>query len=293
MPGRWSAAPSSTGSGSPPAAPSGRPCAVCHPDRSRPPRIPRMLSERQQDILQDRRRLLPGVRATRVLEGGRGRGGARLEPVDGPQRALGARGRRATSPIRTPPPGRVPDRRGLPPLRRRAAGRAAAAGSARGRPGPLADAPRGRRGDARDDHGALPDHRPAGARHRAPGLQLARAPRRGPAAAAAGGHGHGDRVQRRRHQARLHVRRASRPRAGGVGVELSQRAPGRPRPGRAHDRPDPRRPGALRRRAGLPGPDRLGASPISSSAPARTSTSRARRGCSPRSTLPTSRRPTA
>ena len=135
-------------------------------------------------------------------------------PVDHPQRARGARGAgpaRASAHLRRP----RADRRRLPLLRRPAAARASA------RPQPraaaLARAPRGRRGDARDDRDAVAGDQPAGDRLGAADRHHDDPPRRGPAAAAAGADGRGHHLDRRRLQARVHVRPAGRPGPGRLG----------------------------------------------------------------------------
>ena len=157
---------------------------------------------------------------------------------------------------------------------------------------PLADAARDRGGAARDDRDAVADDRPARGRDRAAAVGRPHPPGRGAAAAAEGGDGGRDRLQRRGHQAHVQLRRAGRPRPGRVGVELPQRAPRRARARRADDRRPPRRPGARAGRAPLPRRARATPSPGSSTRPRATSTSRAPRGCSRPSTPPTCRAPT-
>ena len=80
-----------------------------------------------------------------------------------------------------------------------------------------ADAPRGRRGDARHHRAALAGDQPARAGHRAADRDRHDPPRRGAAAPAAGGDGGGDHLHRRRHQARDLLRRAGRPAASWTG----------------------------------------------------------------------------
>ena len=161
-----------------------------------------------------------------------------------------------------------------------------------GGPRTLTHAPRGRRRDPRHDHRALPDHRPGGPRHRAAAAHGDDPPDRGPAPAAAGGDGRRDRLERRRHEARLHLRARGRPGAGRVGRELPERATRRPRPRSADGRGPAARPGAGRPGEGLPGGDLGAPSPTSRSRPRTRSTSTGRPGCSPRSTSPTCRTPT-
>ena len=87
------------------------------------------------------------------------------------------------------------------------------------------------------------------------------------------------------HEARVHLRGARGPRARRVGVELPERAARGPRPRRANDRRPPRRPRAGRGRERRSSARSRTRSPGWRSAPRRTSTSRARRVCSPR-TMP-------
>ena len=63
-----------------------------------------------------------------------------------------------------------------------------------------------RRSARRPGPGAVADHRPRGARQRAAAAHGDDPPRRGAASSAADGDGGRDRLQRRRHQARLHLR---------------------------------------------------------------------------------------
>ena len=83
-----------------------------------------------------------------------------MEPVDGPRRACGARG--ATGYLTHPhtSAGRVPTDAGYRLYADTLLAAPPAPRAARGHAGPLADAPRGRRGDACDDYRALPGHRP-------------------------------------------------------------------------------------------------------------------------------------
>ena len=78
-------------------------------------------------------------------------------------------------------------------------------------------APRGGRGHARHHRAAVAGHEPAGARVGAADRDGHDPPRRGAAAPAAGGDGGGHHLHRRRDQARDLLRRAARPRAGGLG----------------------------------------------------------------------------
>ena len=100
---------------------------------------------------QPRRRRLPRVGEAGRLEGDRRALGHRLEPLDRARRARGARARRLSD----PPAylgGTPAHRLRLSLLRRLAAGLGPPApGAARARPRSDPDAPRGRRGDARDD----------------------------------------------------------------------------------------------------------------------------------------------
>ena len=119
-------------------------------------------------------------------------------------------------------------------------------------------APRGRPGDARDHLDAVAGDRPAGGRIRAaPAHGHDQAHRGAPASATdrARGRHHLDRSG---HQARLHVRGAGRRRPCRLGRELSERAPGRDRPGRAHTAQPARLPGAVGAGADLPGSGRAG-----------------------------------
>ena len=133
------------------------------------PRISRVLSERQQ--ADPRARWSRATSTTGRPVGSkrdRGRAGLGVEPLDDPGRAGEPRGRAASSPI--PTPRRVGSRPTpatastssscSPPSDRLPAPRP-------GRAAALADAARGRRGDPRDDRGALADHRPGRAGQRA------------------------------------------------------------------------------------------------------------------------------
>ena len=99
----------------------------------------------------------------------------------------------------------------------------------------LAGAPGARRGDASHHRDALAGHEPAGDRHRAADRDLDHPPRRGAAAPAPGADGRRDHLDRRSHQAYVHVLAPGRPGARRLGRQLSERAAGRPRAGRAHD----------------------------------------------------------
>ena len=171
-------------------------------------------------------------RAARRLQGARLRRGDRLRLLDHPQRARGARGAGAARPSAHLGGARADGRR-LPLLRRPHPapapldGRRAARGRADARP------PRGRRGDARDDGDAVPGHEPAGDRLGAADRHDHDPPRRGARAPAAGPDGRDHHLHRRRLQARLRLRLARRPRAGGVGRRVPQRAARRHGPGRA------------------------------------------------------------
>ena len=106
-------------------------------------------------------------------------------PVDDPQRAGACSRSTGCSPTRTPRPAACPTDAGLPLLRRPACCRSRRR-RARAQLGLQLVAPRGRRGDARDDRDALAGHEPAGDRLRAADRHRDDPPRRGPAAAAAG-----------------------------------------------------------------------------------------------------------
>ena len=184
------------------------------------------------------RRGIPRGRHARGLQGAGGR--SPVGPVDDPPRARQPRGARACSPIRTPPPAAS---------RPRPATATSSTGCCRPRTrGPaavaVAGAPRARRGDAGHDRDAVAGHQPAGDRHRSADRDLDDPPRRGAAAAAAGADGRGDHLDRRRHQAAVHVRAPDRPRARRLGGQLSERAARRPRA----RRPDAARSGCTTRR---------------------------------------------
>ena len=177
------------------------------------------------------------------------------------------------------------DRRRLPALRRRAARRPSRAARGRGgRARALADAPRGRRGDAGDDRRARPGQRPAGARHRA--------------AAASTATIHRVEVLRLQPQVVVVVAIAStgdvakrvftferrrRPRPGRVGVQLPERAARRARRRLADDRRPPRRPRARQSESALPRPaSRAAFTELERDAGQRALRGRAPRACSPR-----------
>ena len=161
----------------------------------------------------------------RRLEVARRPGRRALGAVDDPQRAGRARGASGCSRTRTP---------------RRAACRPTAAtattstscsprAGCRSRAGALElqrDAPRGRRGDARHDRDALAGDQPARDRLGAADRHRHDPPRRGAAAPAAGRDGRRHHLHRRRDQARVHVRRAGRPRPASTGRRsyLNERA---------------------------------------------------------------------
>ena len=93
------------------------------------------------------------------------------------------------------------------------------AGAARAAPRAraVADPPRGRRGDARDDRDALAGHEPAGGRLRAVDQHRDDPPRRGARAAAAGRDGRDHHLDRRRLEDARHVRARRRPGAASPG----------------------------------------------------------------------------
>ena len=99
---------------------------------------------------------------------------------------------------------------------------------------PPARAPRGRRGHARGHRDAVAGHEPAGDRLRAADPDGHDPARRGPAAAAAGAHGRRDHLDRRRLQARVHLRAPGGRRPCRLGRQLPQRAARRPRARRPH-----------------------------------------------------------
>ena len=71
----------------------------------------------------------------------------------------------------------------------------------------VAGPPGGRRRDAGHDRGPVPGHQPAGHRHRAPDRDLDDPPHRGPGAPAPGADGRRHHLDRRRHQAPVHLPR--------------------------------------------------------------------------------------
>ena len=236
---------------------------------------------------------LPRLRPARALEGGRRAARGRVGPLDRARRAGGAGGRRLPDPpahLRRP----GPDRHRLPPLRRLDDRVRSGAGGAGRRAGALAPAPRGRRGDAGDDRGAGPGHRPGGDGDGAAAEPDGDdPPGRGAAPAAEQGGGDRDRLDRRRHPPRLRVRPAGRPRPGRVGLQLPEREALRPRRRRADDRQPPRRPRALRGRGRLHRHPRQRLHRARSPRTAASSTSTAPRACSPTPTSPTCRAPTS
>ena len=130
------------------------------------PTIDGVLTPRQELML---RKVVDGFaddRPARGLQGARRRPGRRLRALDDPQRARGARGARAARPPAHLGGARA-DRRRLPLLRRPPAARSARRRAASRARRAHARAPRGRRGDARDDRDALAGHEPAGDRLRA------------------------------------------------------------------------------------------------------------------------------
>ena len=132
-----------------------------------------------------------------------------------------------------------------------------------------------------DDRDALAGHEPAGDRLRAAARHRDDPPRRGPRAPAAGADGRRHHLDRRRHQARLHVRRAGRPGPRRVGGRVPQRAP-RPASASARGcctRGWPTRRSATRER-GVPRRASRPRSPSSPRRPRTRSTSTAPRGCS-------------
>ena len=171
-------------------------------------------------------------RPARGLEDPRRRPRHRGRPVDDPQRARDAGGARACSPIRTPPPGASRPTPATAGTSTSCSTRPALV-PARRAPRPAAHPPRGRRGDARHLRDALAGHQPAGDRLRAADRHGDGPPRRGPAAAAAGPDGRRHHLDRRRDQARLHLRPARRPRPRRLGRPVPRRAPDRRRPRRA------------------------------------------------------------
>ena len=148
-------------------------------------------------------------------------------PVDDPQRAGAARGARAAR-----PPAHVA-RAACRPTPGTATTSTAAAEPAC-RPAPALELSLVRRevDEAMrvDDRDAVAGHEPAGDRLRAADRHRHDPPRRGARAAAAGADGRGHHLDRRRHQAHVHVRRARRPRPDRVGRRVPQRAPRRARP---------------------------------------------------------------
>ena len=101
---------------------------------------------------------------------------------------------------------------------------AAGAPRGQGRAAALAGAARGRRGDARDHGDAVAGHEPARDRLGAADRHHHDPPRRGAPAAAAGADGRRHHVDRRRVQARVHVRPGDRPGAGRLGRLVPERA---------------------------------------------------------------------
>ena len=117
---------------------------------------------------------------------------------------------------------------------------------------------RGRRGDARHDRDPVAGDQPARDRDRAADRDLDDPAHRGAVAAAAGADGRRDHLDRRRHQAAVHVLRAGRRGPGRLGRELPERAARRVRPRRADAPPAAPRPVAGARRARVPGRARAG-----------------------------------
>ena len=144
-----------------------------------------------------------------------------------------------------------------------------------------------------DERDAVAGHQPAGDRLRAADRHRDDPPRRGPGAAAAGADGRGHHLDRRRDQARVHLRAARGPRPRRLGRVVPQRGAGRAwasaraRCARASPTRRWRRPSARSSRTWRP------RSPSWRRPPRTRCTSTARRGCWPSTASRTSPRSTS